>query len=122
MEPATATGDITTLILSTESHRREMEKTSGPGSACNEALRRLHEALARERVALQAHEPAARQHSANIAALKREIVRINALAGDAGPGAISAGRRAAPRAFGQHDPFRSFPRSKGRRTMGRGER
>ncbi|HZR70517.1 MAG TPA: hypothetical protein VFB01_15855 [Burkholderiales bacterium] len=89
MEHASATGDITALILSTESHRRET----------------------------------ARQHSANIAALKREIVRINALAaGDAGSRATAAGRPAGPRTFGQHDPFRSFPRSKGRRTMGRGER
>ena len=122
MARASETGDIMALILSTESHRREMEKTSLPGSACNEALRRLHEALARERAALRVHEAAARQHSANIAALKREIARINALAGDAGSRAIPAGRRAGPRTFGQHDPFRGFPRSKGRRTMGRGER
>jgi hypothetical protein len=120
METRNASGDITTLILATESHRREMQKTSGDAGACNEALRRLHEALERERAGLQAHGPAARQHAANIAALKSAITGINALAVDGN--AASTARRAAPRAFGAHDPFRSFPRSKGRRTMGRGER
>jgi hypothetical protein len=121
MEHTTATDDITALILSTESHRREMEKTSGAASACNEALRKLHEVLARERGALQVHGPAARQHSANIEALKTEIARINALAGDAGSGTIPTGR-GARRGLASHEAFRSFPRTKGRRTMGRSER
>jgi hypothetical protein len=101
MEPATASGDITTLILTTESHRREMQKTSGDAGACNEALRRLHEVLARERAALQLHGPAARQHSANIEVLKLEIARIGELAGE-------------------HDKSRGFLRGKGRRTLRRG--
>ena len=122
MDQATATGDITTLILSTESHRREMQKTAGLASACNEALRRLHEALARERTALQLHGPAARRHSANIEALKLEIARIGALAGDSRTGAAPVGPRAGGRKARSRGAFGGFPRSKGRRTMGRGER
>ncbi len=121
LEHASATGDITALILATESHRREMQKTSGLAGACNEALRRLHEVLARERNALQVHGPAARQHSANIGALKLEIARIGALGG-AGSGAPPAGPRSARAGGGAHDAYRTFARSKGRRTMGRGER
>lgn len=122
MEETTAGGDLAALILSTESHRREMQKTSGLASACNEALRRLHEVLARERNALQLHGPAARRHSANIRALKLEIARIAALEGDSKAGAAPAGPRAARGAGGSRGGFRTFPRSKGRRTMGRGER
>lgn len=122
MEHTTASGDITTLILSTESHRREMQRASGLAAACNEALRKLHEVLARERGALQVHGPAARRYSANIGALKRVIARIGELAGDSNSGAIPPGPRPALRQLASHDAFRSFPRSKGRRTMGRGER
>ena len=122
MEETTAAGDLAALILSTESHRREMQKTTGLARACNEALRRLHEALARERNALQLHGPAARRHSANIRALKLEIARIAALEGDSKTGAAPAGPRAARGAGGSRGGFRTFPRSKGRRTMGRGER
>jgi hypothetical protein len=122
MEPKAASGDITTLILATESHRRDMEKTSGVAGACNEALRRLHEALERERASLQAHGLEAQHHSANIGALKSEITRITALAGNAASGASATGHGAAGRGNGAHAGFRSFPRSKGRRTMGRSER
>lgn len=122
MEHTSATGDITAAILSTESHRRKMGKTSGRAAACNEALRALHQLLARERGALQLHGPAARTHSANVAALKSEIARVNALAGEAGPGAIPTGSRSVLGPVASHEAPRSLSRSKGRRTMGRSER
>jgi len=47
-------------VAATELHRQATEKESGALSARSEALRRLHELLARERAALQAHGPGAR--------------------------------------------------------------
>ena len=99
-----------------ELHRQEMAKEAGVAAACNEALRKLHELLERERQA--PHEPGSR-HAANIEAVAAEIERVKGLA--------SAGTRpkqGRPKQRGQQrpggGPQHQMPRGKQRRTMGRG--
>ena len=121
MNPETATDDILQSIASIESHRRELEKASGLSASCNEALRKLHQLLDRERGALQMHAPGTQRHSANIGAVTLEIARVKALAGDTSPPPTSRNPRPGHEVSLQSGT-RSFPRSKGRRTMGRSER
>jgi bacterioferritin-associated ferredoxin len=112
------TDEVMDAIAHIEMHRQEMEKAASVAAACNEALRKLHELLNREREALQSHGPGA-GHAANIEALTAEIERVKRLAGEAGGVAMlkhERPRRQKPVRPGQrHNP----PRTKGRRTMGR---
>jgi hypothetical protein len=116
-----ATDDVLRSIASIEMHRREIETASSLPASCNEALRNLHRLLDREREALQMHGTGTRRHSANIGAVTLEIARVKILAGDYSPPPISRNPRPGHEAS-LRPGARSFPRSKGRRTMGRGER
>ena len=125
MDPVTATDDVIDLIADIEMHRQGMAKESDLAAACNEALRKLHELLGREREALQSHGPGTR-HSANIATVMLEIEKVKKLAGGTSqPASSSAGSRNARPGHHQvslQSAARNFPRNKSRRTMGRGER
>jgi hypothetical protein len=121
MDPGLATEEITDIIASIEMHRQEMEKDSGPAAACNEALRKLHELLDREREALQLHGTGTR-HSSNIEAATTEITRVKSLVGPTSQGATSQNPRPGHHQVSLQSAARNFPRNKGRRTMGRGER
>ena len=119
MNPGNATDDTIDLIATIEMHRQKMEKDSGLAAACNEALRKLHELLDRVREALQARGPDTR-HSAHIEAVAIEIKRVTKLLGNTRWDAISGVPR--PGQVSLQGAARNFPRDKGRKTMGRGER
>ena len=121
MHPAPATHEVIDLVAGIEMHRQEAAKESNPVAACHEALRKLHELLERERNALQSHVPGS-GHAGNIEALTAEIARVKRLAGDTSRPAGSGNPRPARHQLSLRAGARSFPRSKGRRTMGRGER
>ena len=124
MGPAIATDDVTDLIASIEMHRQEMEKESDLAAACNEALRKLHELLDRERKTLQLHGSGTGQ-SSNIEAATTEITRVKSLVGptsQTSQGATSQNPRPGHHLVSLRSGARNFPRNKGRRTMGRGER
>jgi hypothetical protein len=121
MDPGIATEDVTDIIASIEMHRQEMEKDSGLAAACNEALRELHELLDREREALQVHGSGTR-HAANIEAATAAITRVKSLIGPTSQGAASQNPRPGHHQVSLQSAARNFPRNKGRRTMGRGER
>jgi hypothetical protein len=128
MDPATASDDVIDLIASIETHRQKMGKESDHATACNEALRKLHELLEREREALQSHGAGTR-HSANVEAVTIEIEKVKKLANDnSQPG--QPGQPARPknpllthphadRQVSLQSAERTFPRTKARRTMGR---
>lgn len=112
-----ATDEVTDMIALIEVHRQGTQKEAGLAAACNEALRKLHELLERERAALQMHVPDT-AHAANVEAVSREIERVKQLAGITGPASRQKRSRqqqpgSRPRA--PHNPARN----KGRRTMGR---
>jgi hypothetical protein len=119
MNPGNATDEIFDLVASVETHRQKREKESGLAAACNEALRRLHELLDREREAPQAHGPDTR-HSANIEAVTIEIKRVRKLLGNTPRDAMSRVPR--PGQGSLQSAARDLPRDEGRGTMGRGER
>lgn len=121
MDPVIATDDVIDLIAGIEMHRQEMGKESDLAAACNEALRKLHELLDREREALLSHGPSTR-HSANIGTVMLEIARVKKLAGDTSQPASSRNPRPGHHQVSLQSAARNFPRNKGRRTMGRGER
>ena len=102
-------------IAHIELHRQDMAKEAGIAAACNEALRKLHELLERERAA--PHEPGSR-HAANIEAVTREIERVKQLVG-----AANRPKQGRPRERGRQGPGggqpHHAPRGKQRRTMGR---
>ena len=111
--------DVINAIVRIRMHRQEMQKETGPSAASNEALRKLHELLERERHALQVHVPAA-GHTANIEAVTAEIEAVRKL--------TNAGTKPAGRVPAQGQPKKRMatpsaphnrPRNKGRRTMGR---
>ena len=119
MDSETAADDITDAIAQIELHRQESAKVAGLATACNEALRKLHEILGQEQEAVQRHGTGTR-HPANIRALTAAIEKVKKLAG---AGSKGAGRRHV-QGQGQkrisppgaaHQP----PRNRGRRTMGR---
>jgi hypothetical protein len=62
MKPETASDDTLDIIADIEMHRQKMANESDPSTACNEALRKLHELLERE--ALQSGGPGIRRMSA----------------------------------------------------------
>jgi len=121
MEPETASDDTIDLIADIEMHRQKMANESDPSTACNEALRKLHELLERERQALQSGGPGTR-HCANVDTLMSDIVRVKNLAGNAGQPAGSRNPRPGCHQVSLQRAERTFPRNKARRTMGRGER
>ena len=121
MDPVTATDDVIDLIAGIELHRQETGKASDPAAACNEALRKLHELLEREREALQSHGPGTR-HAANIETVMSQIARMKTLAGGASQPASSGNQRPPHHQVALQGATRNFSRNRGRRTMGRGER
>jgi hypothetical protein len=121
MDSEIATDDVLLSIASIETHRREIETASGLPASCNEALRKLHQLLDRERGALQMHGTGTQRHSVNIGTVTREIARVKIMAGDNSPPPASRNPRPGHEVSLQ-DGARTFPRSKGRRTMGRSER
>jgi len=122
VDPAAPSDEVLDLIGSIAMHRqaREHDLGSGAAPARNEALRKLDELLAHEREALQAHGPGGR-HSANIAAVMLELVKVGS---SPEPSAAQAGyaRRNQWGQVSQPGASRNFSRHKGRRTMGRRER
>ena len=123
MNTESASDEVTDSIAHIEMHRQEMAKEASLASACNEALRKLHELLKHEQEELQKNGPDS-QHKANIAALTGAIERVKRLTGVKNPGPPSKDRRPEGR---RQTPMRGAnagpARNKGRRTMGRrGER
>jgi hypothetical protein len=118
MEPGMSVADI---IASIEMHRRQMEKEPDLAASCNEALRKLHELLERERKALQLNGSGT-HHSSNIEAVTTEIARVKGLVDPAIPAATSPTPRPGRHQVSLQNGARIFPRNKGRRTMGRGGR
>ena len=122
MDPAAPSDEVLDLIGSIAMHRQAMEHDLGSGAAParNEALRKLNALLVSEREALQAHGPGGR-HSANIAAVMLELVKVGS---SPEPSAAQAGyaRRNQWGQVSQPGASRNFSRHKGRRTMGRRER
>ena len=114
--------EVTDLIASIEMHRKEIEKETGLEASRNYSLRRLQQALQEEQEAVQTHgSTPARVASAE--ALSNEIKRVGALTRGAGqrsaPGGGGRPPHQQPRNFRQ-DQQRGPPKSRGRRTMGRG--
>jgi bacterioferritin-associated ferredoxin len=109
--------EVMDAIAQIELHRQEMEKEAGVAAACNEALRKLHELLEREREALQLDGPGAR-NAAHIEALAAEIERVKSRAG-AGAGAKAKHGGPPPRNPVRPGPPHNLPRNKRRRTTGR---
>ena len=119
MDPEKAADDITDAIAQIEMHRQESAKVAGLATACNEALRKLHEMLHHEQEAAQRHGPGTR-HPANVGALTAAIEKVKKLAGSGSKGAGRApmqgqGQKRVPPPGAPHQP----PRNRGRRTMGR---
>ena len=118
MDTETAADDITDAIAQIELQRQESAKTAGLATACNEALRKLHEMLHHEQEAAQRHGAGTR-HPANVAALTAAIEKVKKLAGAGSKGArVHAqrqGQKMVPPPGAPHQP----PRNRGRRTMGR---
>ncbi|OGA25057.1 MAG: hypothetical protein A3I02_11405 [Betaproteobacteria bacterium RIFCSPLOWO2_02_FULL_67_26] len=110
--------EVTGAIAHIEAHRQAMEKESNVAAACNEALRKLHELLDRERDALQSRGPDG-GHAANIDAVTAEIERVKRLAGAAGKGVMPKPGRSPMRKNVGPGQAHYRPRHKGRRTMGR---
>ncbi|HEV8261026.1 MAG TPA: hypothetical protein VGQ19_09770 [Burkholderiales bacterium] len=123
MNTETASDEVTDSIAHIEMHRQETAKEASLSSACNEALRKLHELLKHEQEELQKNGPQS-QHTANITALTDAIERVKRLAGVKNPGPPSRDRRPeGPRQSPARGSNASPARNKGRRTMGRrGER
>ena len=118
MDTKAAADDIIDAIARIEMHRQESAKTAGLATACNEALRKLHEMLHDEQEAAQRHGEGTR-HPANVAALNAAIDKVKKLAGSGNKGARvhmkGHGQKRIPPSGAPYQP----PRNKGRRTMGR---
>jgi hypothetical protein len=120
MDPdlATPSDEVLDLMGAIAMQRQAMERDTGAAPSRNEASRKLNLLLAGEREALQAHGPGGR-HAANIAALVLQIEKLRI------PAEPPAGRTGYSRRnqwqVSQPGASRSFPRHKGRRTMGRAE-
>ena len=110
--------EVADAIAQIEAHRKSMAQEASAAAACNEALRKLHELLDREREALQAHG-AADGYAENIAAVTAEIERVKRLGGMAGKGVLPKhGRPQAQKHVGPSQPHNT-PQNRLRRTMGR---
>ena len=113
-----ASDEVTDAIALIEMQRQYMEKESGLATACNEALRKLHQLLDQETAATPASPGGG--HSVNVEAVMMEIKRVKKMAGVASQNIIlkharSGRQKQAPRPNGPRNPSRD----KGRRTMGR---
>lgn len=110
--------EVTEAIAQIETHRKSMAQEASVAAACNEALRKLHELLEREREALQLHGEAD-GHAETIAAVTAEIERVKRLGGAAGKGVMPKhGRPQAQKHVGPSQPHNT-PQNRLRRTMGR---
>ena len=114
-----ASDEVTDAIALIEMQRQYMEKESGLATACNEALRKLHQLLDQETAATQPVSPGG-GHTVNVEAVMMEIKRVKKMAGVASQNIIlkharSGRQKQAPRPNGPRNPARD----KGRRTMGR---
>lgn len=107
--------EVMDAIAEIELHRQHMQKDAGLAAACNEALRKLHELLERERQALQLHDPDAR-HAQHVEVLAAEVERVKRLAAG---GAKAQHGRPQPRNPVRPGPSHDLPRNKRRRTTGR---
>ena len=112
---------VTDLIASIEMHRKEIEKETGLEASRSYSLGRLQQALQEEQEAAQLHGSSpARVPTAE--ALANEIKRLGTLARGAAQRPPQGGGRPQqqqPRNFRQ-DQQRKAPKSRGRRTLGRG--
>jgi hypothetical protein len=102
------TDDVIDLIASIEMHRQEIERETGLEASRNYAVKRLQEALLAEQL------EESRQ------ALALALKRVQALSSSAGQRPASNARRSAPPAKSWRDAQGHSPRTRGRRTMGRG--
>lgn len=114
-----ASDEVTDAIALIEMQRQYMEKESGLATACNEALRKLHQLLDQETAATQPLSPGG-GHTVNVEAVMMEIKRVKKMAGVASQNIIlkharSGRQKQTPRPNGPRNPARD----KGRRTMGR---
>jgi len=114
---------VTDLIASIEMHRKEIERETGLEASRAYALRRLQQALQEEQEAAQ-QQGADPVRVATSEALSKEIKRVGSLSRGAGqrPQQGGGGRpqqQQQPRNFRQ-DQQRRSPKSRGRRSMGRG--
>ena len=75
-----ASDEVTDAIALIEMQRQYMEKESGLATACNEALRKLHQLLDQETAATPPASPGG-GHSVNVEAVMMEIKRVKKMAG-----------------------------------------
>jgi len=111
---------VTDLIASIEMHRKEIERETGLEASRNYSLRRLQQALQEEQEATQLHGSSPTR-IAMAEALANEIRRVGSLSRGSGQRPPGGGGRPQqqqrnPRQQDQRHP----PKSRGRRTMGRG--
>lgn len=125
MYDASPMDEVTDLIASIEMHRKEIERETGLEASRNYSLRRLQQALQEEQeAALRESTQAHGSNPARVAtaeALANEIKRVGSLSRGSGQRPPQGGGRPQqqPRNFRQ-DQQRKAPKSRGRRSMGRG--
>lgn len=121
MYDASPMDEVTDLIASIEMHRKEIERETGLEASRNYSLRRLQQALQEEQEAAQRHGSSPTR-VATAEALANEIKRVGSLSRSSGQRPPQGGGRPQqqqPRNFRQ-DQQRKAPKSRGRRSMGRG--
>ena len=118
MDTVTAADDVTDTIAHIEMHRQESALEAGLATACNEALRKLHELLSREQEAAQRHGPGTR-HPVNVEAIGTEITRVKNLMGAPNHKSLAKTPQPGKHPVAMHSGTPSPARNKGRRTMGR---
>jgi hypothetical protein len=118
MDTVTAADDVTEAIAHIEMHRQGSAQEAGLATACNEALRKLHELLGREQEAAQRHGPGTR-HPVNVDAIVTEIARVKKLMGTPTHSSLSKAPQPGKHPVSMHSATQSPARNKGRRTMGR---
>ena len=113
-----ASDEVTDAIAHIEMHRQEMEKEAGLATACNEALRKLHDLLKEEQEALQRNGPGT-LHALNVEVVSNEIRKVKKMMGNSGQSPVSRAPQADKRRVPQRNGPRTPDKKKGRRTMGR---
>jgi hypothetical protein len=117
-----ASDEVTDAIAHIEMHRQEMEKEAGLATACNDALRKLHELLKEEQEALQRNGPGT-LHALNVEVISNKIRDVKKMMGNSGQSSSPRQPQGEKRGGPQQQPQRNGPRqpakNKGRRTMGR---
>ena len=111
---------VTDLIASIEMHRKEIERETGLEASREYSMRRLQQALQAEQEAAQL-DASGQVRVATAAALANEIRRVGSLSRGASQRPPQGGGlpQQQQRNFRQ-DQQRGPPKSRGRRTMGRG--